>query len=356
MPRLVVLDAVGAGFVDRLERAWGAGNAVLPLDPHLPASARATLLAAARLEEPVAEGDALVVATSGTSGQPKLAVLTHAAVRASALATSARLQVDPGSDRWLACLPLAHVGGLSVVTRALATEMPCTVHEHFDAAAVHQAAADGCTLTSLVPTALSRIDPRRFRTILLGGQAPPADRPDHVVATYGMTETASGVVYDGVPLAGVELRVDDQGQIHVRAPMLLRAYRDGTDPKDVDGWFPTGDHGALRDGVLEVHGRSDDLIITGGENVWPAIVEQALLTHPAVTEVAVVGRPDAEWGARVVAVIVPRDRRKPPTLAALRAHVKAVLPPYAAPRTLEVVQALPRTTSGKVRRAWLSGR
>ena len=355
MPRLVVLDAVGAAFVDQLERAWGDGDAVLPLDPRLPGPARAALLTAARLDEPVADGDALVVATSGTSGQPKLAVLTHAAVGASALATSARLQVDPGSDRWLACLPLAHVGGLSVVTRALATSTPCTVQSHFDAAAVEQAAADGCTLTSLVPTALARIDPSHFRAILLGGQAPPADRPAHVVATYGMTETGSGVVYDGVPLAGVDLRVDDGGQIHVRAPMLLRAYRDGTDPKDVDGWFPTGDHGALRDGVLEVHGRADDLIITGGENVWPTVVERALRTHPAVADVAVVGRPDAEWGERVVAVVVPRDRTAPPTLAALRAHVKAVLPPYAAPAALEVVETLPRTASGKVRRSQLSG-
>lgn len=356
MPRLIVLEAVGAGFVDRLRHVWDDGDAVLPLDPRLPAPARAGLLEAARLEEPVVDGDSLVVATSGTSGQPKLAVLTHAAVAASAVATSARLEVEPGSDRWLACLPLAHVGGLSVVTRAITTGTPCTVHDHFDAAAVEQAGADGCTLTSLVPTSLARIDAHRFRAILLGGQAPPSDRPPHVVATYGMTETGSGVVYDGVPLDGVELRVDDAGQIHVRAPMLLRAYRDGTDPRDVDGWFATGDHGALVDGRLVVHGRTDDLIITGGENVWPAVVEEALRNHPAVADVAVVGRPDAEWGARVVAVVVPSDPTAPPTLAALRAHVKAALPAYAAPTAVELVDGLPRTTGGKVRRARLSGR
>ncbi len=355
MNRLVVLDAIGERFVAGLRGAWDAGDAVLPLDPRLPAPAREALLVAARPEEPVEAGDALVVATSGSSGAPKLAVLTHAAVAASALATSERLGIDPAVDRWLACLPLAHVGGLSVVTRALHTGTPLTVHERFDAGAVADAAAAGCTRTSLVPTALARIDPTAFRTILVGGQAPPTDPPANVIATYGMTETGSGIVYDGVALDGVELRVDDAGELHVRAPMLLRAYRDGTDPRDADGWFPTGDVGELRDGVLRVHGRRGDLIITGGENVWPAAVERVLAGHPSVAEVAVVGRADPEWGQRVAAVVVPNDLAEPPTLDELRGWVKEQLPAYAAPTVLELTDALPRTTSGKVRRADLTG-
>ena len=308
---------------------------------------RATpLLAAARLDEPVDDGDALVIATSGSTGDPKLVVLTHAAVEASARATSARLGIDPSTDRWLACLPLSHVGGLSVVTRSLVTGTPCTVHERFDAAAVEQAASEGCTRTSLVPTALARIDPAAFRTILVGGQAPPPDRPPNVIATYGLTETGSGIAYDGIPLDGVEIRIVD-GQIHVRGPMLLRTYRNGDDPKDDDGWLPTGDAGSFTDGRLTVHGRIGDLIITGGENVWPAAVERVLATHPAVAEVVVVGRPDPEWGQRVVAIVVPRDSTAPPTLDDLRAHVREVLPRYAAPRALELVDALPRTSSGK---------
>lgn len=354
MPRLVVLDAVGDAFVDGLRRAWADGDAVLPLDPRLPAPARAAVLVAARPDDPVAAGDALVLATSGTSGEPKLAVLTHDAVAASARATSTRLGIDPSRDRWLACLPLAHVGGLSVVTRALLTGTPCTVHDRFDAAAVDAAAVEGCTLTSLVPTALARIDAGRYRAILLGGQAPPADRPPHVIATYGMTETGSGVVYDGVPIEGVELRIDEGDQIHVRGPMVLRAYRDGTDPKDGDGWFASGDLGALVDGVLQVHGRRGELIITGGENVWPAVVERALLTHPDVADVAVVGRPDPRWGQRVVAVVVPTDPSAPPSVDALRSHVKATLPAHAAPSVLELSDGLPRTTSGKVRRSALT--
>jgi O-succinylbenzoic acid--CoA ligase len=319
------------------------------VDPRLPAPAREALLTAARLDEPVDDGDALVMATSGSSGEPKLAVLTHAAVEASARATSARLEIDPEVDRWLACLPLAHVGGLSVVTRSLATGTPCTVHDGFDAVAVQAAAAEGCTRTSLVPAALARIDPAVFRTILVGGQAPPPDRPVNVIATYGMTETGSGVVYEGTPLDGVEIRVVDD-EIQVRGPMLLRAYRGGADPKDADGWFPTGDAGTFEDGRLAVHGRIGDLIVTGGENVWPVAVERVLAAHPAVAEVTVVGRPDPEWGQRVVAVVVPRDSATPPTLDALRRHAKESLPTYAAPRELELVSTLPRTDSGKVRR------
>jgi O-succinylbenzoic acid--CoA ligase len=230
------------------------------------------------------------------------------------------------------------------------------VHDVFDPAAVAAAAGAGCTLTALVPTALQRIDPDHFRVILVGGQAPPAARPAHVVATYGMTETGSGIVYDGVPLDDVEVRTDPDGQILVRGPMLLRAYRDGVDPKDPDGWFPTGDLGRILDGRLEVHGRAGDLIISGGENVWPAAVEAALLAHPQVAEVAVVGAADPEWGQRVVAIVVPTDWAAPPPLEDLRERARAVLAPYALPKELRVVRTLPRTTSGKVRRSGLTTR
>ena len=166
----------------------------------------------------------MVVATSGSSGEPKGAVLTHDAVDASARATNTRLGVT-GDDHWLACLPLSHVGGLSVVTRARARRRrDLTVHPGFDPA---EAEASGATLVSLVATVLRRLDPEAFRTIVLGGSSPPPDLPPNVVTTYGMTETGSGIVYDGVPLDGVEVRVDDAGEIHVRGPMLLRCYRDG---------------------------------------------------------------------------------------------------------------------------------
>jgi O-succinylbenzoic acid--CoA ligase len=353
-------------FVDTLRRVWDAGDAVFPLDPRLPAPARTAALAAmapARVlghdgtvallpgARPVEEGDALVVATSGSTGEPKGAVLTHDAIGASARATSARLRVDPATDRWLGCLPLAHVGGLSVVTRALVTATPLTVLPGFDARAVMES---GCSLVSLVAATLPRIDPRRFRIVLLGGSRPPTDRPANVLATYGMTETGSGVVYDGRPLDGVEVRIDAVGEIHVRGPMLLRAYRDGTDPKDADGWFPTADLGRWRDdGRLHVEGRRAELIITGGENVWPEVVEGALRSHPDIADVAVAGHPDPEWGERVVAYVVPTHPTAPPTLAALRDHVKAALPAWCAPRELILVDRLPRTPLGKLRRGEL---
>ncbi|HEY8094314.1 MAG TPA: fatty acid--CoA ligase family protein, partial [Acidimicrobiales bacterium] len=172
-----------------------------------------------------------------------------------------------------------------------------------------------------------------------------------VVTTYGMTETGSGVVYDGLPLDGVEVRVADDGEIHLRGPMLLRAYRDGADPKDADGWLPTGDLGAIgTEGRLVVHGRRGDLIITGGENVWPDPVETRLALHPDVAEVAVAGREDAEWGQRVVAFVVPRPGAAPPELADLRSWVKAALPAFCAPRELALVPEIPRTALGKPRR------
>jgi O-succinylbenzoic acid--CoA ligase len=195
----------------------------------------------------------------------------------------------------------------------------------------------------------------RFRLVVLGGAAPPRHLPPNAVTTYGMSETGSGVVYDGIPLDGVEVAIGAGGEIRVRGPMLLRAYRDGHDPKDADGWLATGDAGCLdADGRLVVHGRTGDMIVTGGENVWPEPVERVLGTRPDVVDVAVAGRADPEWGQRVVAFVVPRDPHAPPTLEALRAHVKAELPAWCAPRQLVLVAAVPRTTLGKVRRRALA--
>jgi len=292
-------------------------------------------------------------------------VLTHDAVVASARATTARLHVDATRDCWLACLPLAHIGGLAVVTRALVTGVPVTVHDGFDADLVEAAArGGGATLVSLVPTALARIDPALFRAIVLGGSAPPVVLPPNVRVTYGLTETGSGCVYDGVPLDGVDVALDAGGQILVRGPMLLRAYRGPLassgapdtggferDPKDPGGWFATGDTGSIDvNGRLHVRGRSDDMIITGGENVWPESVEAAIARHPSVAECAVIGADDPEWGQRVVAVVVTAPGAPPPSLDELRACVKESLPAYCAPRELVLATTLPRTALGKLQR------
>jgi len=363
VPHLVALDLPGGpAFVDALRREWDDGNAVLPVDRRLPAPARAALLDALRPDRLVDEhgrhsldgrgvelGDALVMATSGSTGTPKGAVLTHTAVEASALATSRHLGIGP-SDRWLACLPLAHVGGLSVVTRAIVTGTALEVHDGFDADRVTDAARRGATAVSLVATALRRIDPALFRVIVLGGARPPAERPAISVTTSGLTETGSGVVYDGRPLAGVDVRIANDSEVLLRGPMLLRCYRDGSTPLDGDGWLHTGDLGRwLDDGRLHVDGRRGDMIVTGGENVWPDTVEAVLQQHPSVAEVAVAGLPDPEWGARVTAWVVPIAETAP-TLAELRTWVSDRLAAFAAPKELHLVTALPRTALGKVQR------
>lgn len=369
MPHLVAIDLPGGQpFVDEVRRTWDRGDAVLPVDRRLPAPARVRLfesLAPTQLVDahgthalqgrPTEAGDALVVATSGSTGTPKGVVLTHAALRASALASTARLGTH-ADDTWLACLPLAHVGGFAVLSRAIHTGARLMVHDGFDAHAVAQAARDGATATALVPTALQRIDPAAFRVIVLGGARPPEHRPPNVHATYGLTETGSGVVYDGVPLDGVEVSITDDGEVLLRCPMLLRCYRDGTTPVDAEGWLHTGDLGNwLPDGRLHVEGRRGDLIITGGENVWPDTVEAALATHPGVREVAIAGLPDPEWGHRVVAWVVPADLTDPPSLASLRTHTTETLPAFCAPKELRLVEALPRTALGKVQRHLLVG-
>ena len=307
---------------------------------------------------PVEDGDALVVATSGTSGEPKGVVLTHAAIAASARATSSRLGIDPTRHAWLACLPLAHIGGLAVVTRSIVTDTAVIVLPGFEAEAVEDLGRVGkVSHVSLVATALRRLDPAVFACVLLGGSRVPDDLPANVVATYGMTETGSGVVYDGWPLEGVEIAVTE-GEILIRAPMLLRCYRDGDDgrvtgPDGARDWFATGDAGRLdADGKLEVSGRMADVIVTGAEKVYPDAVERIVLTHPGVAEVAVWKRPDPEWGEVVVVWVVPAGDG--PSLDELREMVAAGLAPWAAPKELVLVDDLPRTAAGKVRRRDLS--
>lgn len=376
--RLVALDLVpSTQFVEHLQRIWDDGDTVLPIDQRLPTRAKLQLLEAMRPAAivtsqgesareggiPCASGDALVVPTSGTTGLPKGVVLTHAAVVASALATSVRIGIDPGRHRWLSCLPLAHIGGLSVVTRALHTGTPLTVLPTFDADAVNSAPSRGATHTSLVVSAFKRIDPSRWKCIVVGGSALPSDLPSNSLRTYGMTETGSGVVYNGFALEGVQVRVVS-GLLELRGPMLFRTYRqkdanglltpEGADPLTVDGWFATGDEGELSsNGVVSVFGRTGDVIVTGGEKVWPDAVERVLLSSPEVLEVAVAGKPDATWGSRVVAWVVPTDPANPPTLESLRAHTKQSLPAYAAPHQINLCNALPRTPTGKIQRSLL---
>jgi O-succinylbenzoic acid--CoA ligase len=363
---LVAVPLSGPAFVDVLQRLWDEGATVFPLDVRYPPPVRQAVLDRVRPTElwdghgrrplaggePASDGDAVVLATSGTTSAPKGVVLTHDALHHASRLTSRAVAADPERDSWLCCSTVAHAAGLGVVNRALRTGTPLVAHPTFDPAAV---ATSGATLTALVPTMLHRIDAAAFRLIVLGGMGIPDDRPPNTVATYGLTETMGGVVYDRRPLPGVEVRVGDGGIVELRSPTALRCYRTDEgehDPKDGDGWLRTGDIGDVGpDGLVRVLGRADDVIVTGGEKVWPDGVEALLRRLPGVAEVAVVGRPDPEWGQQVVAVIELAGGAAPPSLDAARDLVKEALPPWCAPRAVEVVGALPRTSSGKVRRA-----
>ncbi|MFV0317486.1 MAG: ANL family adenylate-forming protein [Microthrixaceae bacterium] len=390
MAELIAIDCVpGPTFVAELERAWEAGDAVLPLQREAPLAMRrraAEAMGASRVvtetgSESLHNGRvidrevALVVLTSGSTGEPKGAMLDHSAVEYSAFAGATALSVA-GDTHWLACLPLSHVGGLSVLTRAIHTGAALTVAPRFSPEALDDALSRGATHISLVPTTLRRIDPTPWRRILLGGSRMPTPLPANCVASYGMTETMGGVVYDGIALNGVGMRIAGiptgqsgvAGPVELRTPTLMRGYRAPWSPEtglsdppadgiDAQGWFATGDVGRIRvdDGRLEVFGRADDLIVTGAENVWPAPVEQRILEHHAVAEVAVFGTPDPEWGEVVTAVIVTADGVAPPVLEDLRDWVAEVLPRAAAPKRLHHTAGLPRTALGKVRRAELPG-
>ncbi len=316
-----------------------------------------------RPDEPLEHDDvAFVVPTSGSTGEPKGVLLTAANLVSSARGTASVV----GEGQWLLAVPPTHVGGLQVLVRSvLAGSAPVlldgpTTVEAFEAATAQLTGSR--RLVSLVPTQLRRLvgSPalQEYDAVLLGGAAAPADllraareRGVRVVTTYGMSETSGGCVYDGVPLPGVVVEVGDR--IRISGPVVARGYRrrpDLTAELFGGGSFTTSDTGAMVEERLVVHGRADDVVVTGGEKVAPAAVEAALAAHPSVAEVAVVGAPDAEWGQRVVAVVV---LRAPLTLDQARAHVGATLPRSHAPRELRVVDALPLLPSGKIDRMGL---
>ena len=269
------------------------------------------------------------------------------------------LPVEP-DDRWLCCLPVHHVAGLSIFTRCAI--FGATVYANdFEPREIKDVLEAGeVTIASLVPTMLVRLREagleraRNVKGILLGGGPIPADLLDWaeaaglpVMPTYGMTETCSQIATAAPgerlarPLPGVELEIADDGEILVRGPMVAR-----------EGWHRTGDRGRVtEDGLLEVYGRMDDLIVTGGENVAAAEVEAALREHPRVADAAVLGIEDPEWGRAIWAFVtgdVDED--------AVIEHCRGVLPGFKVPKRVVVLDELPRTASGKVERAPLESR
>ncbi|MSZ77121.1 MAG: AMP-binding protein [Actinobacteria bacterium] len=305
----------------------------------------------------------LVVETSGSTGRPKRVVLPRSAVLASVRATTARLGAE---GAWLLGLPASYVAGAQVVCRSLlAGHEPVLLEEHASFVAATAALVDrapGVELfVSLVPTQLHRmldqVDElgalRRFHTVLLGGgpidprlRERAADAGVRVVATYGSAETAGGCVYDGVPLDGVALAIGADGRLRIGGPTLFAGY-DGDPALSaevlVDGWFFTADAGRLdEDGRLQVLGRLDDVVVSGGVNVPGPAVAARLREHPAVEAVEVLGVPDEEWGQRLVAFVVGEL-----DLADARDWVAATHPRSWAPRQLVALAGVPLLANGK---------
>jgi len=352
----------------------------LLVHPQLTPPERADLsAAAARAGQVPHPGAAAIIFTSGTSGEARGAVLTRAALLASAEASAANLhwQID---DAWLLCMPIARVGGLSILTRCLAARRCVVLARGFDVDLFPEwVAAQRITLVSLVPTMLTRVldrhpawrVPAHLRAVLLGGAAASpkllrraADRRLPIVVTYGLTETCSQVVATpyaaryapadcgaGVALRGMDVRVDN-GHIKVRGPTLMAGYWMET-PLAPDAWFDTGDLGELdAEGRLHVHARRADLIVTGGENAYPAEVERALEGFPGIAAAGVFGVPDEVWGHTVAAALVAE--RAPPPDAALFEYVTRQLAPHKRPRHICYVPRLPHAPSGKLDRRALA--
>jgi O-succinylbenzoic acid--CoA ligase len=307
----------------------------------------------------------LVIETSGSTGAPKRVVLPREAVLASVRASAARLGA---SGRWLLALPSSYVAGAQVVCRSLvAGHAPVLVHGLDVASALHRAGDDVPVLMSLVPTQLHRLLDRpeqaaalaALHTVLVGGgpldpalRRRAAEAGVRVVATYGASETAGGCVYDGVPLDGVALAIGADGRIRIGGPTLFTGYHGDpvlTAETLVDGWYLTSDAGRLdEDGRVQVLGRLDDVVVSGGVNVALPSVAARLREHPGVAEAEVLGVPDVEWGTRVVAFVVGEAEE-----AELRDWVAAAHPRSWAPRQVLRVDALPLLATGKVDRSSL---
>ena len=293
----------------------------------------------------------LVMLTSGSSGAPKAVELTWDALEASARLTNAALRGESASV-WYPVLPACHIGGLAVILRAIFTEATLLWGP---AEELGVAPARGATHVSVVRAQLARHDLSAYQRVLLGGAKAPFELAPNVTTTWGMTETGSGVVYDGVALAGVEVAsVEDQ--LLVKSPTLFRAYRDAprpraTGPDGHDDWFPTGDGGDVDNGHVRVFGRLGNVINTGGEKVWPEALESALSTVRGVRDVAVTGIDDREWGERVVALVVGDGTNLDDQI---RARAEESIGPWAKPKEIRYVAAIPKTSNGKIRRTDLA--
>jgi len=353
--RLTLRDDDRLEFAVALHGALIHGAVCVPIDARLSAEEQARR---ERGERPPYEGVATVMYTSGTTSAPKPVYLTARNWEANAVGSALALGLDL-NERWLCVMPLAHVGGLSILLRSAFYGTTAVIHQRYETDAVLaelMSRERGITLVSLVPTMLARLldagleNPPTLRWGLLGGGPTPTgllaraqDAGVPVAPTFGMTESCSQIATFGIPLHGLELGFED-GELIVRGPNIARSAL------DPDGWLRTGDLGELDDaGRLRIVGRKADTIVSGGENVAPAEVEAVLVEHPAVADAGVFGREDPEWGEAVVATVVLRDGAGA-TSAELQAFAAERLARFKVPKQIGFASELPRTVSGKLLR------
>ncbi|MQY30239.1 o-succinylbenzoate--CoA ligase [Nocardia aurantia] len=365
--------AVGEVLPHLREALDGGGPAWLPI-PTGDRRESHRLSSALQPGEPIEDDVALVVTTSGTTGVPKGAMLSAAALRASGDATHERLG---GPGQWLLALPTHHIAGIQVLLRSILAGIEPAVLDVSDGflpdglASAVSGMKGSRRYTSLVPTQLIKAleEPAgvaalaALDAVLVGGAATPKPVLEHarelgitIVRTYGMSETCGGCVYEGVPLRGTEVRIED-GRVLLGGAMLANGYRGLPDhPAFAEpGWFRTDDAGVVEDGVLRITGRLDEAIMTGGLVVIPQVVEAVLANHPAISEVVVLGLPDDRLGQRVAVAVVPVAGATP-TLEELRDYVVAELDAVAAPRELSLVDEIPMRGPGKPDRGRLRER
>ncbi len=373
-PRSLVASASRQTVLAMLE-AFERHVPLVPLHPRWTEAERERALSQVAASSRLEGSHLAVLFTSGTSGTPKGALLSRRAFVYAAEASAERLGWRD-DDRWLLAMPLAHVGGLSVLVRTLIARRTIVIAAPgaFDPhATLETIERRRVTLLSLVPTQLAQLAmtgrpaPSCVRAVLLGGAACPprilaraASLGWRLHTTYGLTETCAQVStsrgpvrseHEGVgePLDGVDIEIRE-GRIHVRSRSRMDGWLDPSlpDPFDADGFYDTGDLGELKHGRVFVHVRRDDLIVTGGENVYPAEVEQALMRIDGVEAACVVGVPDDTWGQRVAAVVVSRE---PLDEAAAIHRLRDDLAAFKIPRTIVTIDALPTNAVGKIDRA-----
>lgn len=403
--RVAIALPAGLDFAYALHACLMLGAVAVPVDLRMSAAEQARILdgATMAIDEPLAvssdeapagrdpgtvhdlDATAVVIHTSGTSSAPKPIELTYGNLLWSALGSAVALGLDR-RERWLCALPLSHVGGLSILVRSAIYATTAVIHERFETERVLRALQEEqITLVSLVATTLGRLldaglqRPPALRCALTGGGPVPAALVERAAVagvrvgmTYGLTEScsqattapvaalAAGELGPGPALFCTRVHCAEDGEIFVAGPTVAPGAL------AADGWLHTGDLGALDEqGRLSVTGRKADTIVSGGENVAPSEVEAVLESHPEVLEAAVIGRPDAQWGEAVTAIVVPRasvalDRASPsgfpsdgrsPAIESLRAHCAASLAPYKVPKQIVLrAESLPRTRSGKLLR------